>query len=262
MEFLKSSKRRSLISELIYIVLNVAFAIALLFIVLAFESPLLAFSLVLLSKWRILAVRPRYWFANVQTNLVDIIVSLSIVVLLYSASGALAVQILLTALYIGWLLFVKPRSKRVYVAAQAGAAIFLGTTALMIESHDWIATVVVLAMWLIGYSAARHVLSSYDEAHNSFYSLAWGFVFAEIGWLAYHFTFAHTIPGAGDIKLAQVALIALAMSFVAERTYSSYARHGSVRMADVKLPALLSTSIIVILLAVSFYWSNHLTDFF
>lgn len=262
MEFLKSSKRRSLWSELIYIALNVAFAVTLLIIVLAFESPLMAFALVLLSKWRILAVRPRYWFVNVQTNLVDIIVSVSMVVLLYSASGALAAQIFLTLLYIGWLLVVKPRSKRIYVAVQAGAAIFLGVTALMSVSYDWIATVAVAGMWLIGYSAARHVLSSYDEAHNSFYSLAWGFVFAELGWLAYHFTFAHTIPGVGDIKLVQVALIALAISFVAERAYGSYTRHGGVRRTDVTMPAVLSGSIIVVLLAVSFYWSNHLTEFF
>ncbi len=72
MEFLKSSKRRSLVSELVYIALNVAFAIATLVIVLAIDSPLPAFALVLLSKWRILAVRPRYWFVNIQTNLVDI----------------------------------------------------------------------------------------------------------------------------------------------------------------------------------------------
>lgn len=248
MEFLKSSKRRSLVSELVYVGLNVAFAITLLVIVLAIDSPLPAFALVLLSKWRILAVRPRYWFVNVQTNLVDIIVSLSIVILLYSAGGAIAVQVLLTALYITWLLYVKPKSKRVFIAVQAGAAVFLGTSALMTVSYDWIASLVVLAMWLIGYSAARHVVSSYDEAHGSFYSLVWGLVFAELGWLAYHWTFAYEIPGAGDIKLSQMALIVTAISFLAERAYSSYSKHGSIRSSDIIMPALLSVSVIIILL--------------
>jgi hypothetical protein len=248
MEFLKSSKRRSLVSELVYIGLNVAFAITLLVIVLAIDSPLPAFALVLLSKWRILAVRPRYWFVNVQTNLVDIIVSLSIVILLYSAGGAIAVQVLLTALYIVWLLYVKPKSKRVFIAIQAGAAVFLGTSALMTVSYDWIASLVVLAMWLIGYSAARHVVSSYDESHGSFYSLVWGLVFAELGWLAYHWTFAYEIPGAGDIKLSQMALIVTAISFLAERAYSSYSKHGSIRSSDIVMPTLLSVSVIIILL--------------
>lgn len=248
MDFLKSSKRRSLLSELVYILLNVALAVAILVVVWAIESPIAAFALVLLSKWRVLAVRPRYWFANIQANLVDIIVSLSVVVLLYAASGALAAQIIITLLYIGWLLYVKPRSKRVFVAVQAGTAIFLGVTALMSVSYDWMASPVVLLMWVIGYSAARHVLGSYDEAHISFYSLVWGLIFAELGWLAYHWTFAYEIPGVGEIKLAQVALVSLAISFIAERVYGSYTKHGSVRSSDVMLPILLSVSVIMILL--------------
>lgn len=248
MDFLKSSKRRSLISEFVYIALNVALAVAVLIIVLVVESPLLAFAVVLLGKWRILAVRPRYWFANIQANLVDIIVSMSIVILLYAASGALAMQCILTLLYIGWLLFIKPRSKRAYIAIQAGTAVFLGVSALMIMSSGWIASGVVLMMWLIGYSSARHVLSSYDEVYTSFYSLIWGFVFAELGWLTYHWTFAYALPGMGSIKLAQIALITLGLSFLAERIYASYTKHGSVQSSEVLLPALLTVSTISILL--------------
>lgn len=249
MEFLKSSKRRSVVSELIYIVLNVALAIAVLGVVWAIESPLPAFVLVLISKWRVLAVRPRYWFANVQANLVDIIVSLSVVVLLYAASGAFVAQIVLTALYIAWLLYIKPRSKRLFVAIQAGTALFLGVTALMSVSYDWMSSMVVVPMWLIGYSAARHILGSYDEAHISFYSLIWGLIVAELGWLMYHWTFAYALPGVGDIKLSQTALIVLAVSFLAERFYSSYTQHGSVRSGDVTLPTLLSVSLVIVLLA-------------
>ncbi len=248
MEFLKSSKRRSFLSELLYITLNIALAVAILAVVLAVESPFAAVALVILSKWRVLAVRPRYWFANVQANLVDIIVSLSIVVLLYAASGAFFAQCTITLLYIVWLLFVKPRSKRVFIAVQAGTAIFLGITALMTLSYDWIATPVIGLMWLIGYSAARHVLGSYEETHISFYSLVWGMVFAEIGWLAYHWTFAYSLPGVGSIKLSQTALIAIAVSFLAERVYASYTKHGSIRSNDIILPALLSVSVVIILL--------------
>lgn len=249
MEFLKSSKRRSFVSELIYILLNVALAVAILVVVWAIESPIAAFALVLLSKWRVLAVRPRYWFANVQANLVDIIVGISVVVLLYAASHALVAQIGLTILYIGWLLYIKPRSKRTFIAVQAGTALFLGVTALMTASYDWIASVVVLAMWLIGYSTARHVLGSYEEAHVSFYSLVWGLVMAEIGWLAYHWSFAYGLPGVGSIKLSQAAIVSLAISFVAERVYMSFVKHGSVRSADITLPILLSVSLVIVILA-------------
>ena len=249
MDFLKSSKRRSLVSELIYIMLNIALAVAILAVVLAIESPLPAVALVLLSKWRVLAVRPRYWMAHIKANLVDIIVSLSVVVLLYAASGAFWVQVGLTALYIIWLLFIKPRSKRVFIAVQAGTALFLGVTALMTISYDWMSSLVVLFMWMIGYGAARHVLSSYDEEpHGSFYSLVWGLVVAEIGWLAYHWTFAYALPGFSGIKLSQAALIILALSFLVERIYSSHRQHGVMRSSDVVMPALLSVSVTLILI--------------
>ena len=249
MEFLKSSKRRSLISEFVYVILNIALAAAILAIVWGIESPYAAFGLVLLSKWRVFAVRPRYWFANLQANLVDLIVSLSVVVLLYAAQGVPVLQAVLTLLYIGWLLFIKPRSKQSFIAIQAGVAVFLGVTALMSISFDWLASAVVVLMWLIGYTAARHVLGSHDEAHISFYSLIWGMMFAEIGWLAYHWTFAYELPGMANIKLSQTALVALAFSFLAERVYASYTRHGVVRSSDVLLPALLSGSIVLVLLA-------------
>jgi hypothetical protein len=150
-------------------------------------------------------------------------------------------------MYIGWLLFIKPRSKRIFVAIQAGTATFLGVTALMTVSYDWIATLVVLPMWLIGYSAARHVLLSHEEAHVSLYSLIWGFFVAEIGWLAYHWTFAYELPAVGSIKLVQSAVITMALSFLAERAYTSYAKHGSIRVGDIILPALLSVSLVLVL---------------
>lgn len=248
MELLRLPNKRSLFSEILYVALNVALAAAILGVVLAIESPYAAFLLVLLSKWRILAVRPRYWFANLQSNLVDIIVGLSVVVLLYAASGVFAIQIIIALLYVVWLLFIKPRSKRSFIAVQAGTATFLGVTALMTVSYGWPSSLVVILMWVIGYSAARHVLGSYEEAHISFYSLTWGLLFAELGWLVYHWTFAYSLPGAGSIQLPQGALIALAISFVAERAYASYEKHGSVHSNDMILPSLLSVSVILMLL--------------
>jgi hypothetical protein len=247
MEFLRLTKKRSLFSEFVYVALNIALAVAILVVVWAVESPWAALALILLSKWRVLAVRPRYWFANIQANLVDVIVSISIVILLYAASGFVITQCILAILYMGWLLFIKPRSKRAFVTIQAGAALFLGTTALAIVSYEWNVAFFILAMWLIGYSAARHVLTSYDEVHATLYSLIWGLVLAEFGWFMYHWTFAYSLPGVGNIKLVQGALVALALSFLAERVYASYEKHGEVRSNDVLLPALFSISVILVL---------------
>jgi hypothetical protein len=250
MEFLRHSRRRTVLSETVYILLNILMAVAILVVVIVIESPLPAFALVLLSKWRVLAVRPQHWPAHIVANSVDIIVSLGYVVLLSAAGGALMTQIFLTALYIGWLLLLKPQSKRPLVIAQAGVGLFVGVSALMQISYDWWDTAVVLAMWVIGYSAARHVLTAYQEPHFSLLSLIWGFVVAEIGWLAYHWSFAYDLRVTGDLRLSQAALIVILLSFLAERVYASYHQHKQIVLSDVLLPMLLVVSSIGLLLTV------------
>jgi len=254
MEFLKIVRRRSFQSEVVYTALNVALAIAVVLVIRATESPWPAIVLVFLSKWRVLAVRPRYWFVNVQANLVDFIVSISLVVFMYAAhtSAAQPTQKLfilgvLTLIYIAWLLFLKPRSKRVYVVAQAGVALFAGVTALFTLSYAWPASLVVIVMWLIGYATARHVLASYDETHILFLSLLWGLVLAEIGWLAYHWTVAYTPLGIESVIFPRVALTVLCIGFILHRCYDSYYHHQRIRSNDVILPILFTISIIVVL---------------
>ena len=249
MEFLKSARRRSRVSDVLYITLNVLLAFAILGIVWAIESPLPALVLVLLSKWRVFAVRPRYWRAHVVSNLIDIIVSVGFVALLYAATGAIVAQVVITLLYIGWLLFLKPASKRRFVVAQAGVGLFVGITAATIVAADWYVSVVVALFWLIGFAAARHVLVAYErESHVTLLSLIWGFVMAEIGWLLYHWTIAYPLPGIGDIQLPQVSIIALTLSFLAERVYASYHHNDEIRLADILLPLLFSLSLIALLL--------------
>ncbi len=254
MEFLKIVRRRSFLSEVVYTVLNIALAVGIVLIIRATESPWLAVGLVLLSKWRVLAVRPRYWFVNIQSNLVDFIVSISTVIFLYTTyvgatdpSQKLIIMGILTALYIGWLLFLKPRSKRSYVVAQAGVALFTGVTALYIISYAWPASLVVLAMWLIGYATARHVFSSYDETHILFLSLLWGVVLAEIGWLAYHWTVAYAPLGLENVLFPRVSLTVFCIGFILHRAYDSFYHHQKVRGNDILLPILFTASIIIVL---------------
>lgn len=245
MDLLKVHRRRSRLSDIAYIVLNVGMALALLGIMYVSSAVWLAILVVVVSKWRILAVRPRFWFANVVANMVDIIVGMGVVVFLASAAGITWLQIAITALYIVWLLYIKPRSKREIVALQAGIAVFVGVTALSIISFGWDSVFFVLAMWGIGYVATRHVLGSYDEPHTSLYSLVVGVVFAELGWIGFHWLMAYQLPGSGNIQLSQLALFTTLFCFVAERAYVSYHRHGVVRKVDV-LPAIILTASIVI----------------
>lgn len=248
MDFLKVVKRRTVFSELTYIVLNLGLVIAILSVVIVTGSLIPGILLVLMSKWRILAVRPRYWIANITVNTVDIIVSVSYVVLLFAANGYILVQLFIAVLYTIWILILKPRSSRKYIILQALIALFLGITALSIISYNWPVFMVVIITWIIAYSSMKHMLDSYDETHAHFFSLLWALILAELSWLIYHWMIAYSIPGAGDIKLPQVSIIMLALFFVTERIYNSYSRHGSIRLGDIVLPIILSFSIILVLL--------------
>ena len=258
MEFLKLVRRRSFVSEVVYTILNIAFAIALVVVIRYTESIPLALGLVLISKWRVLAVRVRYWFVNIRSNLVDIIVSVSVVLHLYTINTAniedykkLILLGIATVLYIVWLLVIKPRSKRSYVAAQAGIAILLGTAALYTISFSWPASVVVIGMWLIGYSTANHVLNTYDdEMHPSFLSLAWSTVCAEIGWVAYHWTIAYSLPFVTSLLVPQVSIIVLLLGFVVYKAYDSFHHHQKIRSEDIILPLLFSLSVILLLIVI------------
>lgn len=248
MEFLRPSRHRTLLSEIAYVSLNVLMALALLGIATANLGIALALALVLLSKWRIFAVRPQHWYANLVSNMVDVIVSVGFVVLLYMASGAIVVQIILTALYIAWLLLLKPQSKKKWVVLQAGVALFVGVTALMHISYDWWATPVVLLMWVIGYTTARHVLVAYKEPHFALLSLVWALIVAELGWLFYHWNFAYDLSFAAGLHLSQAAVIVSMLGLLAERGYVSVHRHGNLQVNDVLLPGLLAVSSTIVLL--------------
>jgi hypothetical protein len=256
MDFLKIVKRRSFLHEFTYIALNIALAVGLMLIVRYTNSIWPAFFLLLLSKWRVLAVRPRYWFANIQSDLVSLIIGISFIVGLYNlnntslSNASLWVsQMLFTLAYIAWLLFLRPQAKHKYVIMQAGVALFFGISTIYSISYGWSASLVVLAVWLVGYATARHVLNSYDdEPHIVLLSLAWSLILTEIGWMAYHWTIAYKMPIISGILLPQVSIIALCFGFLSFKAYDSFVHHQKVRMQDILLPLIFTVSIIAVLI--------------
>jgi len=258
MEFLRLVRRRSFLSEAAYISLNIAFAVALAVIMRTTESILLAVALLAVSKWRVLAVRSRFWFANIQANLVDLIVGLSTISILHGVVSDTNLSNLqqwlflgiVTIAYMAWLIFLKPRSSRRYVVAQAGVALFLGTAVLFAVDYDWPVTVTVILMWIIGYATARHVLGSYDETHLLPLSLVWALALAEIAWVAYHWTVGYRLPTTTDLYLPQVAILISLLGFVAQQAYDSFYHHQKIRTNDVILPVLFAVSVSVVLLLI------------
>lgn len=257
MEFLKiSNKQRSFLSEAVYVILNILLSVALLLIIRYTSSLLLALVLVILSKWRVFAVRSRFWWANIQANAVCFVVSLSYVFLLFSLNlaipgsqgGSFIVQAVLASLYASWLIFLKPQSKQVFVVIQSAVALFLGLTVVYMLSYQLDLVVVTVLTGVIGYISARHALSTYEEDRVATLSLAYSFLVAEISWVAYHWMIAYKLPGLSFVNIPQASLIVLLVSFIFYKVYDALSRSQKNKMNDIAIHILFSVILIVILL--------------
>lgn len=218
MELLRTKATRTRLSEILYYVFNAALPVVVLLLVRGFDPPYLAIAIVLLGKWRIFALRPRFWWPNVKANMVDVLVGVSVVGLLYLASSDFVLQLIITLLYGSWLIIVKPMSSARGIMLQAGIAQFVGLTALFHFSAAWNELVVVLGSWIIGYIAARHVVSNYEEPNVELWSAVWGLLTAQIGWLLFHWTVVYNLGM--PILIPQAALVMLVLGFSAARIYS------------------------------------------
>lgn len=237
-------------SEITYYGLNIGLAGALLGLTLVAQSPIPALVLVFLSKWRVLAVRPRYWWTNIQSNMVDMIVGLSIVALLYLylSSGWFWVQVGLAVVYAIWLTLIKPLSRRWQMTMQAVIAVAIGSLALFSSGYLLPNAAVVMLAMVLGYSAARHVLHGYEEDQTVFLSAIWGVIFAEVAWLLQRWTVAYAIPGLPVLKVPQATIVLLLLTFVGERLYRMMRTRGSVATADILPPAFFAVAVIVAML--------------
>lgn len=248
MELVKSAgKRTSRLSEFLYIVFNIGLATAV-FLLVYFAVPVLAYLLILLSKWRVLAVRPRFWWANIKANLLDLLLGLSVVTMLIQSSDVLWLQIVVTGLFALWLVLLKPRSEHTAIVVQAGVAQFMAITALYSVSFDWPSWVVVGCMWIVGYISAQHVLSSFEDTDTTLLALIWGLVTAELGWLAYHWTIAYSITPGGILKIPQIAVVVTLLSYAALSAYNIFIAKNKLKLRDITYPAAFAGSIILVVL--------------
>lgn len=145
----------------------------------------LAFSIILLSKWRMFAVRLRFWPANIRANAVDIIVGLSIV-LFMTHSGSEWLQLAWAVAYGIWLVFIKPGTSSLIISLQAGIGQLCGLSAIYLS---WAASplyVLVFGTGLVCYLAARHFFDSFDEQYAKLLAYGWGYFGTALAWVLGH----------------------------------------------------------------------------
>lgn len=253
MEFLRVSRQKNIISESLYVLLNLALVAVLFLLMYVSGQVYLALLLVLLSKWRILAVRMRYWRANVLANLVDISVGFGTVGLMYVADSAessmvLWLQLAIALFYAIWLTVIKPLSTKKAMLIQSLIGLFVATWSIMALSYLLPLSVVVLLLFVVGYGVARHVLVAHEESQLAFLSLVFGLLVAELGWVMYHWTIGYGLVSFGDLKVPQAAIFMTLGGLAIERMYAAISSKKSIVSAEYLAPTIFSVATIVVLL--------------
>ncbi len=250
-DFVLARKSRNLTASAVHIFLNILLGVLSVLITVFSSSPVLGILLVLISKWRVFAVRSRYLWLNIKSNLVDFIVGLSVVLLsFYAGNTLMPVHFVLIALSIVWLLFIKPLSSENATFVQSLCAVFLGISATTIMTANTEAIFAVLLAFLIGYAASRHVLSQTSSKDYTLTTLISGLVFAEVTWLCHSWAIIYefSVPVETGIRIPQAAIILTIFTFLFNYTRQAMIRlQDDFRFKDIIGPMLFGVGLIAIL---------------
>jgi hypothetical protein len=205
----------------------------------------IALMVIILSKWRMFAVRPRYWLANIRANMVDIIVGFSVVSFM-SGTKLLSTILIWGAAYSFWLIVIKPRSSPFMVGAQAFIAQGLGLVALF-TNHNQIHQVFLVALtWLICFSSSRHFLVTFEDNANRSLSHIWALFAAEMALILGHWSivYSHAVP--------QIALILSLVGYALGVGYYLHKTRGL--RANVRRQLIIFCIIVLVLILLQPDW--------
>jgi len=145
----------------------------------------LALILIVLSKWRMFAVRPRFWPANIRANSVDLMVGISIV-LFMTHSSSILIQFGWAIAYAIWLIFIKPATSDLMISVQAGIGQLSALSALYLAWANGPIYGLTILTGLICYLAARHFYEAFDEGYAKLLSYLWAYFGASLAWILGH----------------------------------------------------------------------------
>jgi hypothetical protein len=189
-------------SHVVHLLLQILLAFVL-FVLVRMHFIQLAFILILLSKWRMFAVRPRFWPANIRANSVDIIVGVSALLLMTHTDLAMW-QALWAALYALWLIAVKPGSSILMTSLQAGIGFLAGLTAIFYAGATGALYEIVILTALVCYLAARHFFDSFEEPYAKLLSYLWGYFGAALVWVLGHWLLYYGVAAQPTVLLVAI----------------------------------------------------------
>lgn len=202
-------------SHLLHIVLTILLPIVI-FILVRIHFVEIAITVLLLSKWRMFAVRPRHWLANIRANAVDLLVGISIIVFM-SHTDAQIVQAIWATVYALWLILLKPSATLLGVSLQALVGQTFGLMAIFLAWPSSPLYVLVAAAWVVCNVSARHFFTSFDEPYTRFLTDLWAFFGAALVWVLGHWLLFYGVIAQPTLLLTVIGF-GLATLYYLDRT--------------------------------------------
>jgi hypothetical protein len=210
-----NKKPRGGLSALVHIFLTAGLPL-LAYVLIRLNFGWVAVLLIIMSKWRMLAVKIRHWPANIRANGVDLFVGIAFVIFMILSEGQ-ALQLFWAAIYAVWLLAIKPQSTAIWVGLQALIAQALALSAIYLFWADASTFLLVFLSWTVAYICARHFLTAFDEAMSRATAYSWAFFVASVAWLSGHWLIFYG-PVAQPALLLSVLGYGLASIYYLEHT--------------------------------------------
>ena len=235
-----------MLSSFLYIFLNILLGVGSVFATIVTGSWIIGAILVLASKWRIFAVRPRFWLLNIKSSLVDLIVGFSLVLLTYYAGSTLSwVHLAYAVAYVLWLVVIKGLTSDRGILAQSIIAVFLGTCAATVAASTIDSSVMVALEFLIGFGASRHILVQGDEKNSTTLACVCGLIAAEVTWLCHSWMIIYTF---GTLLVPQLAIILSIIAFLFYHIYNSATKNaGKVKFTDIRIALIFSVIVLAVI---------------
>jgi len=181
---LRTIKPTSGIAHVLHLALVLVLPAAV-FILVRLNFVQLALAMIVLSKWRMFAVRPRFWAANLRANAIDLMVGLSIVVFM-NHTGSMLFEAGWALVYAVWLLAIKPGTTVPMITAQAFLGQLAALSALYLTWADGPVYGLTFLTGLFCFLAARHFLDTFEEPYAKMLAFVWGYFGAALAWLLRH----------------------------------------------------------------------------
>lgn len=215
------------------------------FALVSLNLSIVAVGLILLSKWRVLAVKSRYWGINLRSNIVDIFIGLSIVEFMSQVS--LFPRLAWFGFYVLWVAYIKARSNQTGMIVQGVLAQAITISALIYNDPTQSLGSLTLGIWLVAFFSARHILSAFNEDHAPALAHVWALFAIQISWVLAHW----------QIWFWVVPQIVLLLTILLSVLSAIYGLHKHERLSAAVLRQIsASTGIVIIAIIILSDWQD------